>query len=83
MKRLTKIVLKKNGVIKAIIDLDGKILTDDKKFKQYLMVIMQQDLVTQKSDGKSFSTGLEKITNEGQLIVHLYNELSDDGYEIA
>lgn len=83
MKRTYKIVIKKGKTIKAIIDLDGKILTDDKAFKQYLTMIMQQDLITQKSDGKSVSTGLEKITNEGQLVVHLFNELTDEGYEIA
>ena len=82
MKRTYKIMIKKGGDIKAIIDTDGKILTSSPPLKKTLMDLMAQDMISQESKGGVSSTTLTKITNEAQLYAHLSNELIDEGYDV-
>lgn len=83
MKRTRKIIIKKGNDIKAIVDVDGKVLSNDRKLKREVEILLREDAITQKKEGMVSSTIYEKITNENQLIMHLHNELSLDGYDIS
>lgn len=82
MKRTFKIIIKKDNDVKAIVDLDGKILTNDRRLKSKLEVLIKDDMITQSYEKGVNKTSYEKITNEMQLYAHLKNELSLSGYDV-
>lgn len=82
MKRLSKILIKKDNQIKAILDIDGKILTDDKRLKKEIEFIVKQDLVVQSVKKGSHVSSLTKVSNEVQLYTLLRQELELEGYDV-
>lgn len=82
MKLKQKILVKEGQSVKAIIDLEGKVLSSDKKVISLIRSKMKLDLIVPSEDKGILKSSLQKVTNDQQLFILLHNELFAEGYTV-
>lgn len=78
MKLSRQLLLKKGNAVVAIIGMDGKVLSNDKKTKATVEYLMKERMVAPEDT----KTKLVSISNEGQLIAHLMESLEPFGIKL-